>query len=147
MTLKVLQTLAFLVLGLSSNTSGHHNSGTYGKFDVYDARMNKIEIRIILDNVVNALNEQKNLRAHLIAYAGKQACRNEAKSRLLEARRYLNEKRNIDSSRVTFIDGGFQTDWAVEIWIGLPENKPPEKEPTFKKSLVKIVKKCNLIEL
>ena len=54
---------------------------------------------------------------------------------------------SIDSAQVTFVDGGYRTKWVVEIWIGFPQNKPPEKESTLNKNQVKILKNCNLIKL
>ena len=100
--------------------------GTYARFDVYDSTRDVTEARI-LDNLAKQLSTESTLSGYLIAYAGKEACRNEAKSRLLEAKRYLKEKHNIESPQVTFVDGGFQTDWVVEIWLGSRQSKPPEK--------------------
>ena len=123
------------------------DSGTYSRFDTYDGTSDANETRIILDNLAKQLITQPALRGYLIAYAGKEACRNEAKSRLLEAKRYLKEQYSIDSAQVTFVDGGFRTNWVVQIWIGFPQNKPPEKESTLNKNQVKILKHCNLIKL
>jgi len=77
----------------------------------------------------------------------KEACRNEAKSRLLEAKRYLKEKHNIDSAQITLLDGGFRTNWVVEIWLGFRQNRPPQKEPTLNKNQVKIIKNCDPVKL
>lgn len=68
------------------------DSGTYSRFDTYDDTRDANETRIILDNLAKQLITQPALRGYLVAYAGKEACRNEAKSRLLQAKRYLNEK-------------------------------------------------------
>ena len=58
---------------------GWQVSGTYSRFDIYDSTRDAGETRIILDNLAKQLNTQLALRAYLIAYAGKEACRNEAK--------------------------------------------------------------------
>jgi hypothetical protein len=139
----LMTVLALMAFGHVNHVVGWQDSGTYSRFDIYDNTRTAVESRIILDNLAKQLNTQPALRAYLIAYAGQEACRNEAKSRLLEAKRYLKVKHNIDSTRVTFLDGGFQTKWAVEIWIGFRQNKPPEKESTLNKNQVKIIKNCN----
>lgn len=126
---------------------GWQDSATYSRFDIYDRSRDAVEARTILDNLAKQLNTQPALRGYLIAYAGRKACRNEARFRLLEAKRYLKEKHNIDSTQVTFLDGGFQESWAVEIWIGFRQNKPPEREPTLNKDQVKIIKNCNMLKL
>lgn len=141
----VLVVIAFSVT--VDDVFGWQDYGSYSRFDIYDSTRDVVETRILLDNLAKQLNTQLAFRAYLIAYAGKEACRNEAKSRLLQAKRYLKEKHNIDSTRVTFLDGGFQANWAVEIWIGFRQNKPPEKEPTLNKNQVKIIKNCNLVKL
>ena len=137
--------LALTAFGIKVNAVGWQR--TYSRFDMYDSTRDAIETRIILDNLAKQLNTQPALRGYVIAYAGKEACRNEAKSRLLEAKRYLKEKHNIDSPQVSFVDGGFQTNWVVQIWIGFRQNKPPEKEPTLNKAQVKFIKNCNLVKL
>ena len=123
------------------------DTGSYSKFELYDERRDASEIRIILDNLANQLNMQPSFRAYLISYAGKKACGNEATLRLLEAKRYLKENHKIDSTRVTFLDGGFQPNWAIEIWIGFKQNTPPNKEPRLKKKQIIIVKNCTSIRL
>lgn len=148
MTFRILlAVLALIAFGVKVDAVGGQDSGTYSRFDIYDSTRDAIETRIILDNLAKQLNTQSTLRAYLIAYAGKEACRNEAKSRLLDAKRYLKKKHNIDSNRVTFLDGGFQTNWVVQIWIGFRQNRPPEKEPTLNKNQVKITKNCDLVKL
>jgi hypothetical protein len=134
--------LALNAFAIKTSAISWQDSGMYSRFDFYDSTRNGAETRIILDNLAKQLNSQPALRAYLVAYAGKEACRNEAKSRLLEAKHYLKEKHNIDSSQVTFLDGGFQTNWVVQIWIGFRQNKSPEKEPTLNKNQVKIIKNC-----
>lgn len=139
--------LALTAFGIEADAVDWQDSGTYSRFDSYDSTREEIETRLILDNLAKQLYTQPTLRGYLIAYAGKEACRNEAKSRLREAKRYLKEKHNIDSTQVTFLDGGFQTKWVVQIWIGFRQNKPPEKEPTLNKNQVKIIKNCNVVRL
>ena len=101
--------LALIAFGYEVQAVGWHESHRYSRFDIYDNTRDAIETRIILDNLAKQLNTQATLRGYLIAYAGKVACRNEAKFRLLEAKRYLKEKHNIDSTQVTLVDGGYQT--------------------------------------
>lgn len=145
--------LRILMAGLALTAFGikvgavWQDTGAYSRFDGYDHTRDANETRIILDNLAKQLNTQPALRAYLIAYAGKEACRNEAKSRLLEAKRYLKEKHNIDSPQVAFVDGGFQSNWVVQIWVGFRQNKPPEKEPTLSKDRVRIIKNCDLVKL
>lgn len=148
MTSRILiAVLALTAFGIKVDAVNWQDSGTFSRFDVYNSARDKIETRIILDNLAKQLNTQPTLRGYLIAYAGKEACRNEARSRLLEAKRYLKEKYNIDSTQVTFLDGGFHENWEVQIWIGFRQNKPPGKEPTLNKNQVKIIKNCNLAKL
>jgi len=148
MTFRVLiAVIAMTAFGIKVGAAAWQDSGTYSRFDVYDSTRDANETRIILDNLAKQLNTQPTLRGYLIAYAGREACPKEAKSRLREARRYLKEKHHIDATQVTFVDGGFQPNWVVQIWIGFRQNKPPEKEPTINKNQVKIIKDCDLIKL
>lgn len=140
----------FLALAAFSITvsAGHwQDSGRYSRFDFYDSTRNAEETRIVLDNLAKQLNTEPAFRVYLVAYAGKEACRNEARARLQEAKHYLKEKHKIDSSRVTLLDGGFQENWVVEIWLGVRQHTPPQKEPTLNKKQVKIIKNCNLVKL
>jgi len=148
MTSRILiAVIALTAFGIKTDAVGWQNSGTYSRFDFYDGTRNAIETRSILDNLAKQLNTQAILRGYLIAYAGKEACRNEAKFRLREAKRYLKEKHKIDSTQVTLVDGGYQTDWVVQIWIGFRQNTPPDKEPTLNKNQVRIMKNCKLEKL
>ena len=133
----LIAVLTLTAFSIKADAVGCQDSGTYSRFDISDGSRDAIETRTILDNLAKQLSTQPALRGYLIAYAGKEACRNEAKSRLLEAKRYLKEKHNIDSRQVTFVDGGFRTNWVVQMWIGFRQNKPPEKEPTLNKDQVK----------
>ena len=131
MRLRIL--LAVLVLsafGIEVGAVGWQDSGTYSRFDVYDSTRDVTEARIILDNLAKQLSTESTLGGYLIAYAGKEACRNEAKSRLIEAKRYLKEKHNIESPQVTFVDGGFQTDWVKKFGLDLAKvNLPKRNRP------------------
>ena len=148
MTSRILILVVVLTaFGIKVDAVCCQDSRRYSKFDIYDSTRDAIEARIILDNLAKQLNTEPTLRGYLMAYAGKEACRNEAKSRLLEAKRYLKEKHHIDSPQVSFVDGGFQTNWVVQIWIGFRQNRPPDKEPTLTKNQVKIIKNCNLVKL
>lgn len=148
MTSRILiAVIALTAFGIRTDAVGWQDSGTYSRFDFYDGTRNAIETRSILDNLAKQLNTQAILGGYLIAYAGKEACRNEAKFRLLEVKRYLKEKHNIDSTQVTLVDGGYQTDWVVQIWIGFRQNTPPDKEPTLNKNQVRIMKNCKLEKL
>ena len=138
--------LTLTVLCVKADAICWQDSGTYSKFDTYDGRRDVIETRLILDNLAKQLNGQPTLVAYLSAYAGKEACRNEARSRLLEAKRYLKEKHNIDSAQITLLDGGFRTNWVVEIWLGFCQNRPPQKEPTLNRNKVKIIKNCDSVK-
>lgn len=148
MTSRILiAVIAVTTFAFQVNAFGWQDSGTYLRFDVYDGTRDAVETRIILDNLAKQLNTQPTLRGYLIAYAGKEACRNEAKSRLLEAKRYLKKKHNIDLTQVTLLDGGFQANWSVQMWIGFRQNKPPQKEPTLNKNQIRIIKNCELEKL
>ena len=143
----VVLALTVLCVKVDADAVGWQDSGTYSRFDTYDGTRDVIETRLILDNFAKQLNTQRALGGYLIAYAGKEACRNEAKSRLLEAKRYLKEKHNIDSAQITLLDGGFRTNWVVDIWLGFRQNRPPQKEPTLNKNQVKIIKNCDPVKL
>ena len=148
MRLRVLiAVLVLIAFAIRVGAVSRQDYGTYSRFDSYDNTRDAIETRIVLDNLAKQLNSEPSLRAYLVAYVGKRACRDEANFCLRQAKLYLKEKHNIDSTRVTFLDGGFQMNWVVQIWIGFSQNKPPEKEMTLSKNQVKIIKKCNLKKL
>ena len=148
MTSRILiAVIALTAFGIKTDAVGWQNSGTYSRFDIYDSTRDAIETRIILDNLAKQLNTQATLRGYLVAYAGKEACRNEAKFRLREAKRYLKEKHKIDSTQVTLVDGGTKPDWVVQIWIGFRQNTPSEKESTLNKNQVRIMKNCKIEKL
>ena len=148
MTSRILiAVIALTAFGIRTDAVGWQDSETYSRFDFYDGTREARETRTILDNLAKQLNTQATLRGYLIAYAGKEACRNEAKFRLREAKRYLKEKHNIGSAQLTLVDGGYKTDWVVQIWIGFRQNNSPEKEPTLNKNEVRIMKNCKIEKL
>ena len=85
-----------------------------------------------LDNFAIQLQNAPDHRAYLVVYAGRQAVVAEAQLRGNRARDYLVNVREIESSRVTVIDGGHHEDLAVQLWFLPPGINPPEPYPTVK---------------
>lgn len=87
------------------------------------------QIRSRLDNFATKLFENPTARGYVINYGS----RREGK-KILEMRDRLIKShfafRSIDTSRLTFIDGGYREDVATELWLSFDENEKPVPTPT-----------------
>ena len=86
-----------------------------------------------LDNLAVELQRDPSLSAYIISYGGRQSRIGSADRVGARAKDYLVEKRAIDQSRVTLINGGFREDETIQLWI-LPRGATaPQPTPTLQR--------------
>jgi len=76
--------------------------------------------------------------AWILSYAGKRACRSEAKLRGEEAKKYLM-RNGIKRSRIKVIDGGHHENWGVELWLVVRGTSGPTPKPSVKRQDVQLI--------
>lgn len=83
-----------------------------------------------LDNLAVQLQNDPSASAYIIAYAGRNSRRGEANRLLTRARDYLVTQRDINSSQIVVVNGGFREEDCVELWIVPSGALPPQPTPT-----------------
>src|SRR5688500_11168198 len=80
-----------------------------------------------VDNLISQLHNNADSLGYIITYNSTQVLPSEYDSNRMAARiRRAMELRRYDLSRVTFIDGGFREELAVELFIVPPDGAAPE---------------------
>ena len=74
-------------------------------------------VRPRLDALAARLLQDIDTRANIIAYAGRRSYVNEAKEYLALLQNYLVKKRGIAPKRIALVDGGYNEDFRVEIYL------------------------------
>jgi hypothetical protein len=124
---------------LAANTSSH---GTI-KFDEY-GHIPISEEHKRLDNFALMLRDAPNEQGFIIAYAGLRAREGEAQAMAERARNYMVNTRNIESARLTTVDGGYRKEMAVELFVGAKGVAAPVPSPTVCPSEVQIIKAADI---
>ena len=71
-----------------------------------------------LDNfAIQLLNDDRATLGHIIVYDGKHACRGEAVTRAIRAKKYLVEYRKVPADRIVWRWGGYLTDMMTTLVI------------------------------
>jgi hypothetical protein len=110
------------------------------KFDEY-GRILWSDEKARLDNAAISLQrESPEIVIFLVAYAGSRACIGEAQQRNRRAKDHLVTKRGVSPERIVLMDGGYQEESLVEIWI-LPRDMKPDPNPTVNRKDV-VLKNC-----
>jgi len=99
------------------------------------------------DGYVSLLNKDSNLKLYIIYYEGKQhkqiynkkenrmetvlvdPRRGEAKNKTEAITLYLTKYRKISSDKFELIDGGFDTEYHVQVWLAPNGAEPPKPSP------------------
>ena len=89
-----------------------------------------------IDALARGLGADSTSSIFVFAYGGRHFVPNEARRLGLAARQMLIERAQVDSSRVTLVDGGYRTTREVELWL-VPEGADlPLANPTLTASQV-----------
>lgn len=92
-----------------------------------------------LDEFVTRLKTEPPIQAYIVAYGGRKSWPGEAKYRANCVKEYLVKKHKIAERWVTTIDGGYQEQAIVELYISLTGD-PPITSPTLDCKDVQIIK-------
>lgn len=95
-----------------------------------------------LDYHAIKLQENPNYRAYVIAYGGRNSCREQAEILIRCAIQYLTRDRGIDASRITTINGGYREQASYEVWVQSPGKPTPTPKPTVSESEVRSRRPC-----
>jgi hypothetical protein len=93
-----------------------------------------------LDSFAEKMRRYASTQAYIMAYAGRGARVGEAKARAARAKEYLVKVRGIDAKRIETVDGGYQEQLAVELYLVPLGAPPPLSAPTVEPSEVRIIK-------
>ncbi len=90
-----------------------------------------------LDQFAPQMKARPSARAYIIAYGGMQTWSGEAKDRAACAKNYLIKKHGIDERRIITVDGGYQEEAVVSLFIGEENGIPPIASPKVDPSKVR----------
>ena len=94
-----------------------------------------------LDNFAIHLQQAPSVLGYIVVYAGRESCADEAATRALRAKKWL-EKQGVSANRILWINGGFLEQTETQLWVWPPGEGPFPVDPRLKSSEVKIVKMC-----
>lgn len=93
-----------------------------------------------LNHLAHLLQELPDTQGYLIAYAGRRARADEARSWAERAKNYLVNERGIEAERITTMDGGHREEFTVELYFVPRGAAGPTATPTVDPSEVQIIK-------
>ena len=118
---------------------GRRDADPFFRFDVYGDLSPAAE-RERLDSVAAELIRDSTAEGYLIAYAGRIARTGEAAARASCAREYLIKKHRIDPGRIRTVDGGYQENLLVEIYVEPKDGDVPLARPSVRPSKIQITR-------
>lgn len=127
---KSIVLVALLSTGVFVNASAPDSPNR--KFDEFgDIRCEDEMAR--LDNLAIQLQNEPRSRAAIIFFAGKMSGdklpkRGEAEARVERIRSYLTKRRGIPAASIVVMNGGYDTNYRVQLWVVLPEAGLPKPE-------------------
>jgi len=88
-----------------------------------------------LDNLAVQLQNEPRSRAAIIFFAGKMAGdklpkRGEAEARVERIKEYLTKRRGIPAANLVLMNGGYDNNYRVQLWVISPEAGLPKPEPS-----------------
>ena len=94
-----------------------------------------------LDNFAIQLQHENAHLGYIVVYAGKESCADEAVTRALRAKKWL-EKRGVPAARIPWRTGGFREHTETYLWIWPADEGVFPVDPRLSESEVKIVRSC-----
>jgi len=93
-----------------------------------------------LDSFAEEMKVNSSADAYIIAFAGLVSYKNETRIRLNCIRKYLITTHGISPSRLKLIDGGYQVEKNVKLFLVKPGEPRPPTFPTVNREAVRITK-------
>jgi hypothetical protein len=122
--------------GVKMNRFEQYPFDSYGKIPFEDARVR-------LDKFVNQLLETNkvtpNSRGFILVYAGRSAHEAEARDVADCAKNYLLKVRGAKPDTIVAVDGGYQNEFKVELYIMPGDAYPPMLKPTVSPKKIEIL--------
>jgi hypothetical protein len=109
-------------------------------FEQYESSDSPELIKKKLNALTEYLKADPQYEAWLISYAGRLACKPEAKQRASAVRQYLLRK-GIAPARIRIVNGGFREEWLVELWLNIRGMSGPAPRPTLKPNEVRFIRR------
>jgi hypothetical protein len=113
----------------------------YDNYRLFEIYQKSDEIKVAkekLDVLIEQLKAEHQSDLWLLSYGGKRACVWEAKRRAEAVKMYLVNN-GISSRRIVTVDAGFQTEWAVELWLVIHDTPGPSPRPTVNRAAVQFI--------
>jgi hypothetical protein len=122
--------------GAKLNRFEQYPFDSYGKIPFEDAkaRLDTFVIQLLETN-----KEKPNSRGFILVYAGQSAHDAEAKAFADCAKNYLIKVRGADPDSIVAVDGGYQNEFKVELYIMPNDAYPPMIKPTVSPKKVQIL--------
>jgi len=111
---------------VSMNVDASPNDVMWTKFDEWSEISQKAEQQR-LKNFVFQLRESPGQIAVIAAYGGEKTCPGEAELRAARVRQFLLRK-GIAAQRIRVVDAGYQRQWTISLFIGVPDFPPITSE-------------------
>ena len=112
--------------------SAQETNQTSRKFDEFIGELDHEDLIARLDNFSIELQNQLNVKAHIIVYRSRRDPPGISHRYALLARDYLVKVRGIDRSRLVTVDGGRTGCLMYELWIVPPGAASPERRFTYR---------------
>jgi hypothetical protein len=94
-----------------------------------------------LDNFAIHLQQDTSYLGYIVVYAGRESCADEAVTRALRAKKWL-EKRGVPANRILWTNGGFREHTETQLWVWPLGEGPFPVDSKLKPSEVRIVNSC-----
>ena len=111
-----------LVIPSGRGAASHHPLNR--PFDEYSSDLCWEDEKPRLDNFAIALQMDPTVIGDIIVYDGERACRGEAVTRALRAKKYLVERRGVDARRVIWRWGGYYGYLGATTLVIMPRGAP-----------------------
>lgn len=99
-----------------------------------------------LNDLAFEIRKAPKNKGYIIAYGGATGCDGEAVFVLREAKKYLVDVEGVKAESIVAINGGYDIDTRVELFIVPPSAIPPEPDPSFQADEVS-TRRCSTKEL
>jgi hypothetical protein len=148
MQARIMQRIGCVIaMSLSLMLLGERRAAIHSSFNSPVAEYGPIcweDEKARLDNFAFALqNTDRTTIGHIIVYDGQRACRGEAVSRAVRAKKYLVEYRNVEADRVVWRWGGYLGDMTTTLVLTPRGASIWDFKQSLARNEVTIIGNCN----
>ncbi|HEX8422441.1 MAG TPA: hypothetical protein VF634_03475 [Pyrinomonadaceae bacterium] len=120
--------LLMLALCFASQAQDHRDTSppppNVDPFDAFN-ELSREDEQARLDNLAVALLNAPGWMGQIIIYAGRKSCAGAAQARAMRMKKYLAERRGVESNRIIWRDAGYFEKPYVVFWLARPGHLRP----------------------